>query len=375
MFARRYWPDRYFAKRFWAKVGAGSPLNILLVGQSTLNDITTDFSGNAAAALEAEALSLGYSEVNIVNGCKDAAAVCFGAAGAAGAYLASGDATKGTVYTTDLEGAMAASGLADTDITFVVSLIGNTDAEAIQSSTITEAQHKTGHLNLHNLLASQFTNARIISAPIIADETTSSATGWLSMRIAQWENRNENAIFEECFSSFDTTFTDNAHWDEAGATLFAERLARLCAAYDGLTSISGKLGPSISAVYFNVTSQRLEYEIAHDAGTDFTVGPSHRGYNCLVNGVVKNPSANGAARLNATRFRAAFPASTFAHGNTVTAYYPYGAYSNRVEAQVLIDNASDPMCLRESFEISGTDTDPESFQRCTRVQMGMGITG
>ena len=323
-------------------------LNALFVGQSNMEKLFTDFAGAGATQYETTAGAY-YDAVVTIDGAKAGAAVHFAAENGFGAYLNATNDGKGTVYTTDLEGAVTAAGVDNENIDVIYMLIGETDAVAVDADTITEAQHKAAYETLISLLKTDFPNARIMPTPLMADTNGNEFDGWGEVRRAQYEAFNDDGTLIESPAMYDLSFADDLHLDQAGYEAMATRLAERCAAIDGKRTTVGTIGASIVSAEFSVSSQSVDVTIAHDAGTDFTIS-EFKGIVANVNGT--GVAASAVSRVDATTFRATFPASTFGASDTVTLDMPWGTLKGYTQANIFIDNAITPLPLRESFSVS-----------------------
>lgn len=372
----KFFADNAHADQFFADdahtlafdaAGIDRTLSVVFVGQSLMARGFTFYSGAGADAFEAEALALGYTTVNTINGALDSAGVNFGSnstSGAVGSFLASGDATEGTVFTDNLVASVDASLIPWNEIDAAVYMIGNRDRLSIQGSFETEAEHKAGYRRLVELVAARAPFAIHVSGPNIGEifttPTTAQQEAWTATERAQYDARIAAASvafapIKQGPSQDDITRTDTQHPDQAGFEKQFRRMARAAGYYFGRVPVN-PLGSSIASATYDATADSLTVTVTHEAATDFTISDSG-GFWVYVNGTYQKPTT--AARASATTFTLS-GGLTITAADTVTLSYAAGTHDDldNPATTSFLDNSANPLPLRHVFGLSVTDATP-----------------
>ncbi|MDB2683153.1 sialate O-acetylesterase, partial [Alphaproteobacteria bacterium] len=325
-------------------------LNALFTGQSNHENLFTQGSGAGIAQFETTAATHYPLGATTINGALGGAAVHYDAITSYGAFLNATNDGKGTVYTDTLEAAVTASGISNINIDWVSVMIGETDALSIDDETITEAEHKAAMNTFIDLLEADFPNSKILLVPLMVSLNSNASDGWGAARRAQFEIVNERSNVYEAPAMYDLPNSDNLHLTDAGYETMGERLANVMAAYDGLTTLTGRLGPRVVSAEFDTDTDYLDITIEHDGGTDFGTPLEYIGHYANINDTVIFNDLTAPIRVSSTVYRVNFAADTFDDDDEVTVYWPWATLKTRDSAKVLIDNATDPLPLRPTFD-------------------------
>jgi len=361
-----------FANGFWLpslRGGGALPtrLNILMVGQSQAARLITAQSGAGKTALIAEAQSIGYTTVNVINGAADSIGILYEAGEhknpSVKAYLASGNLTEGAAFA-DLVTAVTGSGIAWADIDWVVyGGQGETDRLAIQESTesgVDKADLKAGFKKLIELVAARATNAKHLLSPCIGNtglSTSAAKLAWTEVKEVYDEILDEDSTLKEGAGVWDEGRDDFQHRSQAGNELWGERLARTMAHYDGYTIVN-PLGAQMTAASYDASVDELLITVTHDGGADFTISEPD-GFGIYIGGT-RQTNATTAARVDANTIKLSGGLS-FTAGDVVTLSFPVDTSSDMTIANIFKDNATNDLPLRPNFGMSVTDNSPPGF--------------
>jgi hypothetical protein len=323
-------------------------LNVLWVGQSNASRMFTQFSGAGNTAF-IDALDAYYPTVNTINGAGSGIAIHKDADTGAGYFWDYDAGTPGPALLDALD-AVDNAGIARKNIDVVVIVHGEKDSEALHSSTISEAECKSALLSYISYLRTELHNPLILLTPIGANKTSSQFTGYGIMRRIIWQIWQEQSHIHETPGFWDLPYDDNLHLTQAGYEAFAGRTARRILALLNKISVTGTLGPRVSAVTFSPTADRVYVTIAHDGGTDYTL-TERRGKLVTRNGTGIAPTA--ISKTNSTSFEMN-PSTNLQNGDVITFTWIWGTMQGYTNANVLRDNTANNMPLRMTFDFPAT---------------------
>lgn len=322
-------------------------LNILWVGSYNAKQMFTSYSGAGNTAF-ISALQSHFTTVNSINGATQDASIHKDADLGFGYYWDLDAGTPGAALTAALT-AVDDADVERSAVDCVVIVHGERDGYSIHSSTITAAEAKSALLAYIDYLRAELNNPIILLVPLGEDRFSSNNNGWGLMRRAQWQLWNEHDYIHEGIGFLDLSHADGTSLNQAGYEAFAGRTARRLLSIFGKISSAGTMGPRVASTSFSPSQNRVYVTLAHDAGTDFAV-TDRRGQTFSRNGATNVTTTTAIARVDATSYY--FSTSTdLLTGDTMTFSWPWGTMLSAVPANLLKDNAANPMPLRPAFDI------------------------
>lgn len=310
---------------------------------------------NAQDQFVTEGFAQGFTNVKLINGGKNSAAILYQADAGAGAFLDITDTGPGALFTPNILNTVAASGIAWQDITSVSYLIGNTDADALSNGLITEPQEKAGYKTLIDLVRAYAINAIHVAIPNLGDNlqtTTSQNNAWTAVRRAQWQDMNENDYILDCFGTWDIPRTDSKHPTTPGYITLAQQIVRVCAHHLGFGNPNNPLGAKIVSAIFSPSTSSVTITVAFDPdgnATLFTMTNPFR-FNIYKGATTYIP--NAVTVNSANSFTLSGGGMFFTHGDAVTLDWPGGSGADMSITNLFLDNATNQLPLMPIFGLN-----------------------
>ena len=331
---------------------------VLATGQSLQDHEFSQFSGAGDTAFQAEAAN--YFSGTITH--TDAAAI--NQYLTKSSYDASGD-TGGRYYWDDTteEGAVgprytAEVAVASNKDTYNAIKLDLGQSDGVNASfPHTKAEYKTRFSQLLAQYHSDFPNATILINPLNRTRATGDFNANYNLvRQVQLELIDELSYVQRGVETYHRVMTDNFHFVQSGVEGQSEDEARRIAYKFGKIS-SGALGPYITNLVDR--TDRIEFDIVHDGGTDWTAPSS--GYGMF--GVEDDDTSivpSSITKTSATKGVIVLPeGSAPLHGSTIEGFMNYGDGGDlAADPDAALDNATNPLPFRSAANIAVTSGDP-----------------
>lgn len=332
----------------------------LAVGQSLQDNKFSDYSGAGDTAFRTEAAVYFSGTVTHTDAATDNQYLT------KSSYDASGD-TGGRYYWDDTtsEGAKGTRYTANIDPvsnkdTYTAILLDLGQSDGVNGSfPHTLAQYKEKYKQFLAQLKADFPNATIFMNVLnrtLLDNDGDHDDGYNLVRQGQLEIIDEVSYVKKGIESYDLQMSDNFHFVQAGVEEYAEREARKIAKALG-KSVDGVDGPYITNLV--AKTDRVEFDVVHDGGTDWSAPTSGRGQFMIEDdGTAGN--VDDVTRINATTGQIIFAEGAAPlTGSTLEGFVNYGDGGFLGSTpDVSKDNATNAMPFRSAYNISVTEGDP-----------------
>jgi len=317
---------------------------VFTAGQSLQNEKFSQYSGAGAAAFVSEG-ELHFNSVNLYNGAVGGSAVRKDTLNTD--YWWDTDTVSPGPELTGFYAKVDAQYAQRSSVHAVLWSQGNGDLFDIPG-TFSKADYKDSLKKVFDDMRNEIGNhLQIVISKFHRRSSGSEDEGAQAVREAQIELIEENSWIHFGCEFYDLPLRDATHLTQTSYEEMAAREARRMAAIFGQLGPQGTLGPQLGKA--TLKTDRIEIPIIHDAGTDFTPSTSIENFHIEVDGTPATPDS--LTRKDANTVEILLSEGTAPTPlEIVKVICGYGLMVGLTEANVLTDNASNPLPVQTSVQ-------------------------